>query len=590
MSNRIGNPLPYFPDKRGLPMDGGKLYIGEAGEDPQTNPIDVFLDEAMTQEATQPIPIIGGSPCQDGNPRSFYIDEAVYSLRVRDRDGAEMFYVPRVTNPVAEGTGGGGSDPGTDGEDGIDAISATLSNESIILPADASGAITSYANATGIMQVFSGKTNVSSSFTLSIASGGNPQNLTVNFTSQSYAITDGFDAGETGATLSIRATGLGQFAGITIDKVVTLGKAQPGATGAGSGGVDAVVFTVSREAIVFFTYADGTVASFTNASGVARLMQGQTDVTAAATLAASASGCTGSINTATNSPVSGQPKGYYRITAMATDEATLTLTAVYNSVTYTKVVSFTKARAGYEIVTSLPATNLFEGRFVYLTTDDKLYRYNGTAWTRETAAADLAGQITSTQITDGAISTPKLAAGSVATDKLVANAVTSDKINAGAITAAKVAASNVITITAQIADAVITEAKIANLAVSTLKIGNNAVTVPLVMGAAGTLYGNGGYQTILSGTVTLDYPGVLFVLFTAGQAYASGIRLWEARIRVNGTVIAAAGGAGGYTSCIGMSAGVNVGSGVNTIAIEWLGADASVTLGSATAFAQGAMK
>jgi hypothetical protein len=47
------------------------------------------------------------------------------------------------------------------------------------------------------------------------------------------------------------------------------------------------------------------------------------------------------------------------------------------------------------------------------------------------AAAKLAGQITDTQITDGAISTPKLAAGSVVAGKIAGGAVTTEKLSVG---------------------------------------------------------------------------------------------------------------------------------------------------------------
>ncbi|MBB3607354.1 phage tail protein [Rhizobium sp. BK602] len=93
-----------------------------------------------------------------------------------------------------------------------------------------------------------------------------------------------------------------------------------------------------------------------------------------------------------------------------------------------------------EIVSTLPTSDNVEGRTVYLTTDDKLYRYTGSAWTAATAATDIAGQIVGTQISDGAISTPKLAAGSVTANALAAGAVTADKIAANTITAGQIAA------------------------------------------------------------------------------------------------------------------------------------------------------
>jgi hypothetical protein len=118
-----------------------------------------------------------------------------------------------------------------------------------------------------------------------------------------------------------------------------------------------------------------------------------------------------------------------------------------NAITIDKLaanaVDATKFASGIrpvEIVASLPATGNVEGRTVYLTTDDKLYRYTGSAWTAATAAGDIAGQIVGTQISDGAISTPKLAAGSVTTNALAAGAVTADRIAGNSITAGQIAA------------------------------------------------------------------------------------------------------------------------------------------------------
>ena len=172
----------------------------------------------------------------------------------------------------------------------------------------------------------------------------------------------------------------------------------------GTNGTAAISGYISNESLSLFTFADGTVTSFAPANGLFKIYSGETDVTSSATsLTATASGCTGTINTATNTPVNGQPKGYYQVTAMSGDTATLTLSGIYNGVTIIKVFSLSKTKAGYEIVGTLPVANLFEGRTVYLTTDDKLYRYTGTSWTAATAAADISGEIQYQQIGNGAV-------------------------------------------------------------------------------------------------------------------------------------------------------------------------------------------
>jgi sulfur carrier protein ThiS len=65
-------------------------------------------------------------------------------------------------------------------------------------------------------------------------------------------------------------------------------------------------------------------------------------------------------------------------------------------------------------------TFVYEGLVVYLTTDDKFYRYNGTAWIATINATDLTGQIVTSQITDHAVTTVKIADGAVTGLKLAA--------------------------------------------------------------------------------------------------------------------------------------------------------------------------
>jgi len=59
----------------------------------------------------------------------------------------------------------------------------------------------------------------------------------------------------------------------------------------------------------------------------------------------------------------------------------------------------TVAVGGIEVVGALPSTDLTEGRVVYLTTDKKIYRYNGTIWTSAADGADLlANSVTANKV------------------------------------------------------------------------------------------------------------------------------------------------------------------------------------------------
>lgn len=92
MTQRIGNPFAFYLDRYGRPLDGGRIYIGTAGQDPEISPLGVFWDSALTIAAAQPLDTIGGIINRNGDPAFPFIAEANYSIRVRDADGAEVSY------------------------------------------------------------------------------------------------------------------------------------------------------------------------------------------------------------------------------------------------------------------------------------------------------------------------------------------------------------------------------------------------------------------------------------------------------------------------------------------------------------------
>lgn len=185
-----------------------------------------------------------------------------------------------------------------------------------------------------------------------------------------------------------------------------------GATGpTGATGPSGYSLLLTRRTIPLQAFQNGTVADYSSANGIASVWQGATDVTAAATLSiAASSGVAGAtINTAVNTPINGQPKGYYQITALTADVGSITVQAVHSGNTLTETVAFSRSYVGYEIVASLPVTNLFAGRMVFLTADGKLYRYTGGAWTRAVDGADIqANSVTTDAMFAGTITTAKL--------------------------------------------------------------------------------------------------------------------------------------------------------------------------------------
>lgn len=195
-----------------------------------------------------------------------------------------------------------------------------------------------------------------------------------------------------------------------------------------------------------------------------------------------------------------------------------------------------------ERVSALPTTDLTQGRVVLLTTDNKLYRYTGSAWTSDIAASDLTGQISGTQVADGAITTTKITDDAVTSDKVAANAVyagsiqtnavTSAKIQAGAISTDKIAA-NAITAAKMAADSVeagsiaagaVNTAAIQAGAINADKIGTDAVTANKI--AASSII----TSKIATGAVTAAKISVSELSAVAAeigtfQSAASGARL-----------------------------------------------------------------
>jgi len=92
---------------------------------------------------------------------------------------------------------------------------------------------------------------------------------------------------------------------------------------------------------------------------------------------------------------------------------------------------------------SLPNSDYPQGAVVFLTSENKLYRSTGTAWTAEVPTADLDGEITETQISDDAISTPKLQAGAVTGVKIASKTITAENLAADSVTAGKIAAATI---------------------------------------------------------------------------------------------------------------------------------------------------
>jgi hypothetical protein len=92
---------PIFTDIDGQPLEAGYVWIGTANLDPQTNPINVYWDAALTIQAAQPIRTLGGYPARNGTPARLYVNSD-YSIRVQNRNGSTIYSAPSATERYSE--------------------------------------------------------------------------------------------------------------------------------------------------------------------------------------------------------------------------------------------------------------------------------------------------------------------------------------------------------------------------------------------------------------------------------------------------------------------------------------------------------
>ena len=88
--------FPIFTDIDGQPLENGYIWIGTTNLSPQTNPINVYWDAALTIPATQPIRTLAGYPSNSGTPARLYVNSD-YSILVQNRNGSMVYSAPAAT-------------------------------------------------------------------------------------------------------------------------------------------------------------------------------------------------------------------------------------------------------------------------------------------------------------------------------------------------------------------------------------------------------------------------------------------------------------------------------------------------------------
>lgn len=92
----IEQVFPTFTDIDGQPLEDGYIWVGTVNLDPQTNPISIFSDAALTVSLSQPVRTIGGYPVSSGTPIRIYANSE-YSVRVMNKNGSVVYSAPSPT-------------------------------------------------------------------------------------------------------------------------------------------------------------------------------------------------------------------------------------------------------------------------------------------------------------------------------------------------------------------------------------------------------------------------------------------------------------------------------------------------------------
>lgn len=86
----------YYGDVDGKPLDAGKVYIGVENMDPQTNPVACYWNAALTVPANQPLSVTAGYITNNGLRAPVYTAPGSYSVRVSNKAGTQIDYVPSI--------------------------------------------------------------------------------------------------------------------------------------------------------------------------------------------------------------------------------------------------------------------------------------------------------------------------------------------------------------------------------------------------------------------------------------------------------------------------------------------------------------
>lgn len=95
-------PYPIFLGTDGKPLNNGNVYIGEAFEDAEAKPIQVYWDEALTIPAHQPIKTSGGYFYRNGTVTNVFVN-GDYSMTVKDSKYTLVYTSESIFGTIGQG-------------------------------------------------------------------------------------------------------------------------------------------------------------------------------------------------------------------------------------------------------------------------------------------------------------------------------------------------------------------------------------------------------------------------------------------------------------------------------------------------------
>ncbi len=100
MASIVKMSIDYFADPtKGRPVANGNIYVGIVDLDPEIpanqKQISVIQEDGTTVEVSQPLSLsAGGIPVYNGSPVTIVVVDGNYSLKVNDKHGAQVYYIP----------------------------------------------------------------------------------------------------------------------------------------------------------------------------------------------------------------------------------------------------------------------------------------------------------------------------------------------------------------------------------------------------------------------------------------------------------------------------------------------------------------